>query len=85
MNYKSWIQDMREIRQDEDSPLQLKNGVWKIHERQTLWSELSQRIFDEHLEHIKNFAVKILTEIEPQFELPVDERFGLQPASTVKI
>ncbi len=76
MNYDSWIHGLRDIRQEENSPLQLVNGVWKVRKRRTLWNELAPRIFDTHLDHIKQFSVKILTELDPQFEMPIDERYA---------
>ena len=76
MDYDVWLSDLRELIQEENSPLQLKNGTWKVPERIALWDALGTRIFDSHLDHIKEFAVGILTERDPQFELPGDERYA---------
>jgi hypothetical protein len=76
MKYDSWLLDLRELRQEDDSPLELHNGTWKVRNRIALWDELSARIFDNQLEQIKKFAVSVLTECDPQFELPADERFA---------
>lgn len=76
MDYDAWLLDLRDLRQEGDSPLQLKNGTWKVREKIALWDVLGTRIFDSHLDHIKEFAVGILTERDPQFELPGDERYA---------
>jgi hypothetical protein len=76
MNYNSWLLDLRELRQEDDSPLVLHNGTWKVRNRIALWDELSTRIFDSQVEQIKKFAVTVLTERDPQFELPADKRYA---------
>ena len=76
MDFDSWVATIRDVLQDQNNPLKLKNGHWEIHDRKALWLALGSRIFDSHLDQIKDCAVEVLSEIDPQFELPTDKRFA---------
>lgn len=75
-NYSSWISKMREIIQQPKSPLSLKNGIWTVTERQKLWELFGSRIYDEHLDKFKKYAIEVLTERDPSFELKPRERYA---------
>ncbi|MCC5790420.1 MAG: SMEK domain-containing protein [Opitutales bacterium] len=72
--YTPWLRDIRSVLQEMDSPLKLKNGNWSVIDRAALWASLSGCIFDEDLEHFKNAAEVVLSEIDPKFEIPVKDR-----------
>ncbi|MCH8010558.1 MAG: hypothetical protein IIA61_01200 [Candidatus Marinimicrobia bacterium] len=74
--YSSWILKIREVLQDPNSPINLKNGIWKIKDRKSLWLELGTRIFDDNLDLFKQCAVSVLTERDPKFELSKEDRFA---------
>lgn len=74
--YSTWVLKAREILQLLDSPFSLRNGIWKITERAALWDELSSRIFDQNLDTFKESVVSVLTERDPSFELPTEERYA---------
>lgn len=76
MDFDSWISGLREVLQEQDKPLTLRNGHWKVADRKVLWHALGSRIFDAHLDDFKVCAVEVLTEIDPQFELPAEERYA---------
>lgn len=71
-----WMQKVREVLNLPGSPLSLKNGQWKFIERANVWEQLGSRIFDQHLEDFKSAAVAVLTERDPSFELPREERYA---------
>ncbi len=75
-DYASWIVKIREILQQSASPIALKNGRWRVTERQVLWKALGPRIFDDDLKRYKDCVVKVLSERDPQFDLPVEERYA---------
>lgn len=75
-DYKTWIQKIREIIQESESPIILKNGIWNIKNRKELWKSLSLRIFDETLDKFKACITSVLTEIDPKFELDKEKRFA---------
>ncbi len=75
-DYPIWIGKIREILQLPDSPVSLKNGKWSIKKRKALWELLGTRIFDNDLNSFKECAIAILSERDPQFELPANERYA---------
>ncbi len=76
MDFNSWICNLREVLQKQDKPLTLRNGHWEVADRKVLWYTLGSRIFYTHLNELKACAVAVLTEIDPQFELPAEERYA---------
>jgi hypothetical protein len=74
-DFSSWITKLQEIIQESNSPISLRNGLWKINERKILWDMLGSRVFDNDLEIIKECAVRVLKERDPQFELLPEERY----------
>ena len=75
-DFVAWISKVRETLQQPNSPVVLKNGVWKVTERQELWDTLGPRLFDDHLDRFKQCAVTVLVERDPQFDLVPEERFA---------
>ncbi len=75
LSYESWIASVREILQLPASPLTLKNGIWRVVDRKNLWQALASRVFDVYLKTFRKCAVKVLSECDPKFELPKEERY----------
>ena len=67
---------MREILEQPNSPVALNNGKWRIKKRKELWKSLGGKLFDNHIDTFKQCIVKVLKERDPQFELPIDERYA---------
>ena len=76
MEYAAWVPKAREMLHLSDSPFSLKNGQWKLTERSDLWDSLGSRIFDQNLNTFKDVVVAVLTERDPSFELPTEERYA---------
>lgn len=75
MDFNNWIISIRELVQEDNSWLKLRNGHWSVKDRVKMWEQFSSRIFDVHLDLIKEIAVMVLSEVDPQFDLPPEERF----------
>jgi len=75
-DYEKWIPKIQEILQIPGSPISLKNGAWNINERKELWQTAGQRIFDAHLDIFKQCVINVLSERDPRFELPAEERYA---------
>src|SRR5690606_27892149 len=75
IGYDFWLQKAREILHYPDSPLLLKNGIWKVVNQAELWNLLGTRILDQNLDTFKSLAVTVLKEPDPAFELPAEERY----------
>ncbi len=75
ISYSEWLRKGREMLHCPDSPLSLKNGIWKVVNRAALWSLLGSRILDQDLDTFRSLAVSVLKEPDPAFELPAEERY----------
>jgi hypothetical protein len=75
-SYGEWIGRMREIALRPGTPLMQRDGVWKVISRYEGWYALGPRLFDEHLDRLKDAAVSVLRERDPKFELPPEERYA---------
>ncbi len=76
ISYDGWLKKAREILHCPDSPLSLRNGIWKVVNRAELWSPLGSRILDQNLDTFRSLAVSVLKEPDPTFELPAEERYA---------
>jgi len=76
ISYDEWLKKAREILHCPDSPLSLKNGIWKVVNRAELWCLLGSRILDQNLDTFRSLAVSVLKEPDPAFELPAEERYA---------
>jgi len=74
--YVEWIAKIREIALRPGTPVIQRNGVWKFVTRYEGWYSLGPRLFDEHIDRLKVATVDVLSERDPQFELPPDERYA---------
>lgn len=76
ISYDEWLKKSREILHCPDSPLSLKNGIWKVVNRTKLWNLLGSRVLDQNLDTFRSLAVSVLKELDPAFELPAKERYA---------
>lgn len=75
-DYEKWTPKLREILQQAISPVTFINGRWQVMDRKGMWQALGGRVFDDTLEALKQCAVTVLSERNPQFDLPADERYA---------
>ncbi|WP_103309414.1 MULTISPECIES: hypothetical protein [unclassified Pseudomonas] len=74
--YGEWIESMRVAALASGTPLIHQYGDWKFSLRFEGWYALGPRIFDEHLDRFRAIAVSVFTEADPQFDLPVEQRYA---------
>lgn len=74
--YGGWIGKMREVALDPGTPLIHYDGNWKFIARYEGWYALGPRIFDHQLDKLSDAAVFVLTENDPKFELPPEQRYA---------
>lgn len=74
-SYKEWMGKIHEVALRPSTPLTQQDGNWKFLLRFEGWYALGPRLFDEHLDQLKEVSVAVLREIDPQFELPPDKRY----------
>ncbi|MBT4255413.1 MAG: hypothetical protein HOD07_03950 [Gammaproteobacteria bacterium] len=76
MDYNFWLSHIREALQAEAPLACIKEGKWSPADRRQLWKITETRTYDAHIEKFKSIAVKVLSEIDPQFELDPNERYA---------
>ncbi|WP_261305936.1 hypothetical protein [Paenibacillus andongensis] len=74
-HYGDWIGKIRNIAHRPASPLIQRDGKWKVVMRYEGWYALGSRMYEEHLIRLKEAAVDVLSERDPQFDLPSDQRY----------
>lgn len=74
--YGEWIGKMREVALRPGTPLIQRDGAWKFVARYEGWYALGPRLFNEHLDRLKEAVVTVLRERDPQFDLSPDERYA---------
>ncbi len=75
-DYSSWVIQAREILHLSQTPLSFRDSIWKINKRADMWDALGSRIFDQNLDAFKDVAVAVLTEHDPSFDLPGEDRWA---------
>jgi hypothetical protein len=75
-SYGEWIESMRVAALASGTPLIHQYGDWKFSLRFEGWYALASRIFDEHLDRFRTIAVMVFKEADPQFYLPVEQRYA---------
>lgn len=76
ISYDEWLEKAREILHCPDSPLSLKNGIWKVTNRVEFLRLLGSRILDHNLDTFKSLTLSVLKEPDPAFELSAEERYA---------
>jgi len=74
--YDSWVDKAREILHSADSPLSVKDGVWKVAHRPEMLSLLGSRILDQNLDTFRAIAIRVLKERDPAFDLATADRYA---------
>ena len=76
MDYSSWLTSIRDIIQNDDTPLKVKNGRWRVADRISLWENIGSRTLDVQLDDFRKCAVAVFSELNPKFDLPLEQRFA---------
>ncbi len=75
MDSNKLINDIREIKKYNDEILSLKNGSWQVKDKITVLLKYASFFYDPNLDSIKTISLKVLSEINPMFDLKPEERF----------
>ena len=74
--FGDWLDRVRIELQSPAPRLIVKEGVWRVVDRQNLWKEIGSLLLDDDLNTFKSVAIEVLGEDDPQFEMPAGERLG---------
>ena len=75
-DYGEWIETLRAEVLRSDAPLIQTDEKWRFVARGEAWSALGNRISDEDLDRFKATAISVLSEKDPKFDLPKEERYA---------
>ena len=78
VDYSDWIARAQEIARTPDNPIVHHEGSWKFTLRYEGWLNLGDCLYDQHLERFLSAATLVLSERDPQFDLPPKERYMAQ-------
>lgn len=74
--FGDWLDRVRIELQSPTPRLIVKEGVWRVLDRQSLWNEIGSLLLDDDLNTFRSVAIEVLGEDDPQFELPAGERLS---------
>ena len=77
-DYSDWIARAQEIARTPEIPIVHHEGSWKFTLRYEGWLNLGDCLYDQHLERFLSTATSVLSERDPQFDLPPKERYMAQ-------
>jgi hypothetical protein len=88
--YGEWIEALRVEALRPDAPLAQREENWRVTVRGEAWGVLGNRITDADLDAFKILALRVLSERDPRFDLPKDERYmatiqGKVPAHSMRL
>ena len=75
-DYATWATRLSGIIAQRRSPIVRKGKVWQFAARYEGWRCLGRLIHDEDLGRFQRVAIDVLSERDPQFDLPPDKRFA---------
>ena len=74
-DYESWIKILQEIEQLDNSPICYKKNIWTVKNRNEVLKHTQSTIYDNDIERLQTEIIKVLTELDPKYDLEKDRRF----------
>lgn len=75
-SYTEWMGKFRSDALRSDSPLTQINEKWRVVNRSEAWDALGCIITDEDIDRFKDMAIQVLSERDPELDLPKEERYA---------
>ncbi|MBK5246985.1 MAG: ATP-binding protein [Peptostreptococcaceae bacterium] len=73
-DFVTWLTEMQQLKAEENTDIKLVQGLWKIKNRKNYLLNMKNSIFDNHIDALIKIAIKILSEYNPKYDLPIDKR-----------
>lgn len=74
VEYKEWIKVLRKLLTQKSEYILFKNNIWKIENKEELIEKYSDDYFEEDIKKFEDATLKIITEVDPKFDLEADKR-----------
>lgn len=75
-DFGEWKDKLYDLTLQPDTPLTQLDGKWRIVPRGEAWNALGNRLSDEDLDRFQEIAFLVLSERDPRFDLPKEERYA---------
>ena len=75
-DYEQLIQILRSRYLNEDKNLVFSEGIWRVTFKYELFLLLTSRVFDNHLDTLREVILKVLLDVHPKFDLDESDRFA---------
>lgn len=75
LDYQEFERQVFEITKDADSPLRLVGNVWQVISKIDMWLLIAPHLGKTHLERLGSNIVQVLSDPDPAFDLPANERY----------
>ena len=73
-DYTPWMGRLKALIQRKSTLIKLKNRQWSIRDRKLLWGQVHSCIDTDQIEGFKQFAIRVLSEIDPEVSLTSEQR-----------
>ena len=75
-DFGEWKDKLYDLTLQPDTPLTQLDGKWRIVPRGEAWNALGNRLSDEDLDRFQEIVFLVLSERDPRFDLPKEERYA---------
>jgi len=75
MNYQEFEQQVFELTRVPDFPTRLIGSIWQVISKMDMWLLIAPHLRKIHLERLGSIIKPVLSDHDPAFDLPVDERY----------
>lgn len=74
--YSEWIPPLRQDSLKPDAPMVQQDELWRFVVRSEAWNALGPALSNDDLDRFRPVAVSVLTEDDPRFDLPANQRLA---------
>lgn len=76
--YSGWIKSLRELNNRNSKLISFDGNIWRISNQINLVKMVSKRIYNNHLELVKNQFIVLVENYNKKYDLPYDKRFAAE-------
>ena len=74
-SYESVLEVLVRWANESDPPIRHMGNIWFVISREDSWALLNRYLTQADLEHFENFAFEVLSEKNPKYDMPEEERY----------
>lgn len=74
--YSLFIREIRVFYENNKDKIEFSDNRWKINNRLSLFKEIANEIYDEHIDSLFSNSQKIWEDVDPKYSLPQEQRYA---------